>query len=50
MSGRTGVVTRSTAGIGLAITTALANEGVSVVVKERTPARVAAAIDQICVS
>src|SRR6266850_904893 len=47
MAGRTAVITGSTAGIGLAIATALAAEGASVVVNGRTPPRVAAAIGQI---
>src|SRR2546425_4671647 len=44
---RTAVVTGSTAGIGLAIATALVAEGASVVVNGRTQARVTAAIEQI---
>src|SRR6266850_7336218 len=47
MAGRTAVITGSTPGIGLAIATALAAEGASVVVNGRTPPRVAAAIGQI---
>ena len=47
MAGKAPVVTGSTAGIGLAVATALATEGASVVVNGRTPARVAAAIEQI---
>src|SRR5580704_2425979 len=41
------VVSGSTAGIGLAIATALASEGAKVVVNGRTDARVAAALDKI---
>jgi NAD(P)-dependent dehydrogenase (short-subunit alcohol dehydrogenase family) len=41
------VVSGSTAGIGLAIVTALAAEGAKVVVNGRTEARVAAALDKI---
>jgi NAD(P)-dependent dehydrogenase (short-subunit alcohol dehydrogenase family) len=44
---RTAVVTGSTAGIGLAIATALAAEGAAVVVNGRTQARVTAAIERI---
>jgi NAD(P)-dependent dehydrogenase (short-subunit alcohol dehydrogenase family) len=40
-------VSGSTAGIGLAVATALASEGASVVVNGRTEARVAAAVRQI---
>jgi NAD(P)-dependent dehydrogenase (short-subunit alcohol dehydrogenase family) len=47
IGGRTAVVTGSTAGIGLAIASALATEGALVVVNGRTPARVTAALDQI---
>jgi NAD(P)-dependent dehydrogenase (short-subunit alcohol dehydrogenase family) len=47
IGGRTAVVTGSTAGIGLAIASALATEGALVVVNGRTPARVTAAIEQI---
>ena len=47
MAGKAPVVTGSTAGIGLAVATALATEGASVVVNGRTPARVTAAIEQI---
>src|SRR4051794_31576090 len=45
---QSGVVSGSTAGIGLAIATALAAEGAKVVVNGRTEARVAAALDKIC--
>lgn len=44
---KTAVVSGSTAGIGLAVATALASEGASVVVNGRTEARVAAAVRQI---
>jgi NAD(P)-dependent dehydrogenase (short-subunit alcohol dehydrogenase family) len=44
---RTAVVTGSTAGIGLAIATALAAEGAAVVVNGRTHTRVTAAIERI---
>ena len=47
LKGKTAVVSGSTAGIGLAIATALAREGASVVVNGRTEARVAAAIEKI---
>jgi len=48
LKGKTAVVSGSTAGIGLAIATALAMEGASVVINGRTEARVNAAIDKIC--
>lgn len=47
LTGKTAVVTGSTAGIGLAIAKALAEEGASVVVNGRTEARVASAIQHI---
>ena len=47
LQGKQAVVTGSTAGIGLAIASVLAEEGVRVVVNGRTEARVAAAIDSI---
>jgi NAD(P)-dependent dehydrogenase (short-subunit alcohol dehydrogenase family) len=47
LQGKTAVVTGSTAGIGLAIAAALAEEGASVVVNGRTAARVAAAEEAI---
>ena len=47
LKGKTAVVSASTAGIGLAIATALAAEGASVVINGRTEARVAAAIEKI---
>jgi NAD(P)-dependent dehydrogenase (short-subunit alcohol dehydrogenase family) len=47
LRGKTAVVSGSTAGIGLAIGTALAAEGAKVVVNGRTEARVAAALDKI---
>ncbi len=47
LKGKTAVVSGSTAGIGLAIATALAAEGASVVINGRTEARVAAAIKKI---
>ena len=47
LKGKTAVVSGSTAGIGLAIATALAAEGASVVINGRTEARVNAAIDKI---
>ena len=47
VKGKTAVVSGSTAGIGLAIATALAAEGASVVVNGRTEARVAAAIEKL---
>ncbi len=47
LRGKTAVVSGSTAGIGLAIATALAAEGASVVINGRTEARVAAAIKKI---
>ncbi len=47
LKGKTAVVTGSTAGIGLAIAEALAEEGATVVVNGRTEERVAAAIKRI---
>jgi len=47
IKGKTALVTGSTAGIGLAIATLLAQEGVKVVINGRTQARVDAAIGQI---
>ncbi len=47
LRGKKAVVSGSTAGIGLAIATALAAEGASVVVNGRTDARVNAALDKI---
>jgi NAD(P)-dependent dehydrogenase (short-subunit alcohol dehydrogenase family) len=47
LKGKNAVVSGSTAGIGLAIATALAAEGASVVVNGRTEARVNSALDKI---
>jgi NAD(P)-dependent dehydrogenase (short-subunit alcohol dehydrogenase family) len=47
LKGKTAVVTGSTAGIGLAIATALAEEGAKVVINGRTEARVSAALAMI---
>jgi len=47
LKGKTAVISGSTAGIGLAIATALAAEGASVIINGRTEARVAAALDQV---
>jgi NAD(P)-dependent dehydrogenase (short-subunit alcohol dehydrogenase family) len=47
LKGKTAVVTGSTAGIGLAIATALAQEGAKVVINGRTEARVSAALAKI---
>ena len=47
LQGRQAVVTGSTAGIGLAIASALAEEGARVIINGRTEARIAAALDSI---
>jgi NAD(P)-dependent dehydrogenase (short-subunit alcohol dehydrogenase family) len=47
LRGKTAVVSGSTAGIGLAIATALATEGASVVINGRTEARVQSALERI---
>jgi NAD(P)-dependent dehydrogenase (short-subunit alcohol dehydrogenase family) len=47
LKGKTAVVSGSTAGIGLAIATALAAEGAKVIVNGRTEARVNAALEKI---
>lgn len=47
LKGKKAVVSGSTAGIGLAIATALAKEGAQVVVNGRTEARVSAALEKI---
>jgi len=47
LQGKQAVVTGSTAGIGLAIAAALAEEGVRVIINGRTEARVAAALDSL---
>jgi NAD(P)-dependent dehydrogenase (short-subunit alcohol dehydrogenase family) len=47
LTNKIALISGSTAGIGLAIATALAQEGASVVVNGRTQERVSAAIDQI---
>ena len=47
VNGKTALVTGSTAGIGLAIATALAQEGASVIVNGRTQERVDNAIKKI---
>jgi NAD(P)-dependent dehydrogenase (short-subunit alcohol dehydrogenase family) len=47
LQGKQAVVTGSTAGIGLAIASALAEEGARVIINGRTEARVAAALDLI---
>ncbi|MEI2578518.1 SDR family NAD(P)-dependent oxidoreductase [Scytonema sp. PRP1] len=47
LTGKVALVSGSTAGIGLAIATTLAQEGATVIVNGRTEARVNAAIDQI---
>src|SRR5713101_2461350 len=48
LSGKTAVVSGSTAGIGFAIAAALAVEGAKVIVNGRTAARVSAAVERIC--
>jgi len=45
LKGKTAVISGSTAGIGLAIATALATEGATVVINGRTEARVNAALE-----
>jgi len=47
LQGKLAVVIGSTAGIGLAIATALAEEGAAVIVNGRTEARVSAAVERI---
>lgn len=47
LSGKKALVTGSTAGIGLAIATALAREGASVIINGRTPERVDEAVKKI---
>jgi len=47
LKGKSAVVSGSTAGIGLAIATALAAEGASVVINGRTEARVSAAMEKL---
>ena len=47
LKGKTAIVSGSTAGIGLAIATALAAEGAAVVINGRTEARVAAALEKL---
>jgi NAD(P)-dependent dehydrogenase (short-subunit alcohol dehydrogenase family) len=47
LKGKTAVISGSTAGIGLAIATALAAEGAEVVINGRTEARVNAALEQL---
>src|SRR5712691_7294482 len=47
LSGKTAVVSGSTAGIGFAIAAALAAEGAKVIVNGRTEARVSAAVERI---
>src|SRR5271166_2440306 len=47
LQGKQAVVTGSTAGIGLAVASALAEEGARVIINGRTEARVAAALDAI---
>ncbi|MGH9685354.1 MAG: SDR family NAD(P)-dependent oxidoreductase [Candidatus Acidiferrales bacterium] len=48
LTGKRAVVSGSTAGIGLAIATALSGEGAKVVVNGRTEGRVRAALEKIC--
>ena len=47
LQGKQAVVTGSTAGIGLAIASTLAEEGARVVINGRTEVRVAAALDAV---
>jgi len=47
LQGKTAVVSGSTAGIGFAIASALAEEGASIIINGRTKARVAPAIDEL---
>jgi NAD(P)-dependent dehydrogenase (short-subunit alcohol dehydrogenase family) len=47
LQGKIAVVSGSTAGIGLAIATALATEGAKVIINGRTEARVAEALEKI---
>jgi len=47
LQGKQAVVTGSTAGIGLAIASTLAEEGARVIINGRTDARVAVALDSI---
>lgn len=47
ISGRRALITGSTAGIGFAIATDLAREGVNVVINGRRPQKVAAAVERL---